>query len=96
MVPILALVIMFITNFDILFNKRYLASNAKALRAYRFFLAATFGFYVVDLLWGILDSLPDKTSATIDTNLYFFMFVTLLKALIILKSLFAYWALYLP
>ena len=80
MVPILALVIMFITNFDILFNKRYLASNAKALRAYRFFLAATFAFFVVDLLWGYLDPLPDKTAVTVDTNLYFIAMAGLLFA----------------
>ena len=78
MVPILALVIMFITNFDILFNRRYMATNVKALKAYRYFLAATFVFYVIDLLWGYLDPLPNKIGATIDTNLYFLAMAGLL------------------
>lgn len=37
MVPILALVVLLITNFEILFNRRYPAINTKALVAYRFF-----------------------------------------------------------
>lgn len=80
MVPILALVIMFITNFDILFNKRYFASNSKALKSYRYFLLATFLFYVFDLLWGYLDPLDNKIPVIIVTHLYFIAMATLLIA----------------
>ena len=78
MVPILALVILFITNFDILFNKKYPANNPKALRAYRFFLAATFAFYIIDTGWGFSDGLEDKTLVTVVTNLYFVAIAILL------------------
>lgn len=80
MVPILALVIMFITNFDILFDKRYFARNAKALKSYRIFLAATFIFYIFDILWGYLDPLENKIPAIVDTHLYFIAMALLLFA----------------
>ena len=80
MVPILALVIMFITNFDILFNKRYFATNTKALKSYRYFLAATFIFYIFDILWGYLDPLDNKMPAIVDTHLYFIAMALLLFA----------------
>ena len=50
-----------IINFDILFNKRYFATNTKALKSYRYFLAATFIFYIFDILWGYLDPLDKWT-----------------------------------
>ena len=77
-VPILALVVLLITNFDVLFNRNYQVSNVKALKAYRFLLISLSLFYVCDLLWGFLDPLENKIPVYVDTSIFFvFMSLTL-------------------
>ena len=67
-----------ISNFDILFNKNYVARNKKALLYYRLFLLTLAGFYVCDILWGIFDSFHDKTAVSADTYLFFLFMAALL------------------
>ena len=71
LVPIIALVILLITNFDVAFNKRYIPVNKIALRMYRFFVISLGCFYITDILWGYLDPLSNKVFVTIDTSVYF-------------------------
>ena len=71
LVSIIALFILLTTNFDIVFNKRYQPTNPNALRAYRIFIVSLIAFYVTDILWGYLDSLPNKTPVVIDTSFFY-------------------------
>ena len=53
-VSIVALVILLITNWDLLFRRKTI-DKIPAHREYRFFLISVAIFYVADLLWGIFD-----------------------------------------
>ena len=70
-VAIVALLILLVTNWEVFLDKNFQVNNKKAFRAYRFFILVTAAFYIVDILWGFLDLLPDKTAVTIDTAFYF-------------------------
>lgn len=54
-VAIIALVVLFITNFDLLFRRKS-ADKFPAQKQYRFFLISVALFYVADLLWGIFET----------------------------------------
>ena len=54
-VSIIALVILLVTNWDLLF-RRSSADKIPASKEYRFFIISVAVFYVSDLLWGIFDS----------------------------------------
>ena len=71
---ILALLILLITNYDILkkSNKNTLSSPAIL---YRQFLFSVMAYYITDILWGILASFKIKTFAYIDTQIYFAVMV---------------------
>ena len=71
---ILALLILLITNHDILkkSNKNTLSSPAIL---YRQFLFSVMAYYITDILWGFLASFKIKTFAYIDTQIYFAVMV---------------------
>ena len=79
-VPLIGITILLIINFDVLFNRHYVAYNKKALGSYRLFLITIGIYYLSDILWGILDPLPDKIYAFIDTSVYFVSMALLLWA----------------
>ena len=54
-VSIIALVVLFITNYDLLFRRRT-ADKIPARRYYRFFLISVGFFYISDALWGLFDT----------------------------------------
>ena len=53
-VSIVALIVLLITNWDLLFRRRTI-DKIPAHKEYRFFLISVAIFYVADLLWGIFD-----------------------------------------
>ena len=54
-VSIIGLVVLFITNYDLLFRRRT-ADKIPARRYYRFFLISVGFFYISDALWGLFDT----------------------------------------
>ncbi len=69
-IGILAIIILIITNRDVL----WITGEAKATytqRIYRGFLLAVMSYYITDALWGILDSYHLTSLLFIDTTLYF-------------------------
>ena len=54
-VSIIALLVLFITNFDLLFRRRS-ADKIPAHKQYRFFLISVAFFYIADMLWGIFET----------------------------------------
>ena len=67
-IAILAIVIHLIINFNLIATK---ASNARAAREYRVFLAGVFIYYIVDAGWGILAGLGWTRVLYADTALYY-------------------------
>lgn len=69
-IGILAVIILFIVNWDILkgFNVTY---DKPAWNVYRRFLYAVLIYYLTDIFWGILESRKLVTSLFIDTTIYF-------------------------
>ena len=70
-VAIVGIIVVLILNYDVLFSKNYKARNKNAYHAYRLLLLSICIFFVLDMLWGFLDPLEDKTPVTIVTNIYF-------------------------
>ncbi|MBO4734640.1 MAG: GGDEF domain-containing protein [Clostridia bacterium] len=64
----LALLLLVITNHDILIRKK---DASIAQKKYRWFLFAVIIYYVTDILWGVLESLSLSTLLFVDTELYF-------------------------
>ena len=54
-VSIIALIILLITNWDLLF-KKHSADKIPASKQYRFFIVSVAVFYLADLLWGIFET----------------------------------------
>ena len=71
-VPIIALLVLAIINFDLLFKKKD-AETFPALREYRFFLISICVFCVADILWGFLDAYHLTTANYINTVVFFFV-----------------------
>ena len=71
LVSIIALIVVLVINYDILFSKHYKARNINAFKAYRFLILFVCVYFVADILWGFLDPLENKLPVTIVTNLYF-------------------------
>ena len=69
-IGILALIILLITNHDILFKKRS-HLHTPASKAYRNFLLSVSLFLITDILWGVFDSLKLKMAMYIDTEFFF-------------------------
>lgn len=68
-VGILASIILVIINQDVLWNPDENAAPSE--RAYRRFLLGILAFYVIDILWGILDSMHFIEALYVDTIVYF-------------------------
>lgn len=67
----LALLILVITNHDVLFSKAK-ATVPKLQKTYRRFLIAVIVYYITDMAWGILESLSLTNLLFLDTQIYFF------------------------
>ena len=67
---LLAIVLLIITNQDILFKKQ---NNYKipAIKEYHMFLHGVLAFYIVDAMWGVFDYFNLNVLLYIDTVLYF-------------------------
>ena len=53
-VSIIALIVLLVTNWDLLFIRRS-ADKIPARRQYRFFIISVACFYIADLLWGLFE-----------------------------------------
>ena len=71
LIPIAAIIIGAVINWDVFLNKKYQVMNRGAFRAYRVVVICNFVFFVADALWGIFDALPNKIPGTIDTSIFF-------------------------
>ena len=71
LIPVVAVIIGAIINWDVFLNKKYQAMNHGALRAYKVVVICNFVFFIADILWGIFDGLPNKIPGTIDTSIFF-------------------------
>ncbi len=69
-IGLLAVLLLFIVNWDILHNPR-VSYKKKAWHVYRRFLLAVLMYYIVDIVWGIFESQKMATLLFSDTTLYF-------------------------
>ena len=69
-IGILASIILFITNWDVLWN-RFDIIHTRTDKLYRSFLLGVLSYYITDALWGILDAFRLTTLQFGDTSLYF-------------------------
>ena len=67
LIGILALIILVITNHDILFKRK----GTKVIRTYRAFLLAIATYYLADIIWGLLDLAKLRTALYVDTVIFF-------------------------
>ena len=74
LVDILAILVIFIINFNVLFENRT-PNNKKALIFYRLYLLALVIYLVTDAIWGFLYEYHLKTALIVDTQIYFFVMV---------------------
>ena len=68
-IGVLAALVLFIVNWDILFGGEHL--DKPAWEVYRKFLFAVLIYYVTDILWGILENRKLSAALFVDTTLYF-------------------------
>lgn len=71
LIPIVAVIIGAIINWDVFLDKKYRVMNSDIFRAYKIVVICYFIFFTADILWGILDSLSNKVPAMIDTSIFF-------------------------
>lgn len=69
-IGILALLILLITNHDVIFSASA-AADSRIQRSYRSFLFCIMAYYVTDILWGVLDSLGLTPLLYLDTLIYY-------------------------
>lgn len=69
-IGILALLILLITNHDVILS-RTTAESSRIQRIYRWFLFCVMAYYVTDILWGILDTLSLVSLLYVDTMAYY-------------------------
>ena len=70
LICVLALIILLITNHDILLKPRK-PNESKSIKSYRAFLHAIGTYHLTDLFWGIFDSAGLKVRLYIDTEIFF-------------------------
>ena len=70
-VGLIALLVLVIENYDILFKKLKNIDKVKEWKSYKLFLIAVIVYYITDVLWGILESQKLFVALYIDTVLYF-------------------------
>jgi hypothetical protein len=68
-IGLLAILILFIVNWDILRDSRIF--DKPAWNVYRRFLFAVLIYYIVDVLWGVMESLKLAGALFADTTIYF-------------------------
>ncbi|MCR5694849.1 MAG: diguanylate cyclase [Clostridia bacterium] len=66
----LAILVLFILNYDILFKKSKVLRKP-AWKVYKRFLFAVLAYYVTDVLWGVLEDLKLSVPLFADTTVYF-------------------------
>lgn len=71
LIPIVAVIVGAIINWDVFLNKKYRVMNSDIFRAYKIVIICQFIFFTADILWGVLDSLSNKVPAMIDTTIFF-------------------------
>ncbi len=71
-IGILAVLMLFIVNSDILFGRRE-SLDKPAWKVYRTFLSTVLVYYITDILWGFLESRKLATLLFADTTVYFIM-----------------------
>ena len=71
LIPIVALIIAAIINWDIFLDKNYPVLNRDIFKSYKFVVICICVFFVADILWGVFDALPNKIPAIIDTSIFF-------------------------
>ena len=71
LIPIVAVIIGAIINWDVFMSKKYRVMNSDIFRAYKIVIICQFIFFTADILWGVLDSLSNKVPAMIDTTIFF-------------------------
>ena len=75
LVGIVALLILLITHFEVIFKIGNI-DKIPAFKQYRAFITATAFFYVSDILWGIFDYVNNDTAAYVVTVFYFLFMST--------------------
>ncbi len=70
LIGLLALLVLTISNYDVILNGRKSAATP-AQRIYYQFLLCVAAYYIMDILWGVLDSLALPALLYADTVLYF-------------------------
>lgn len=68
---ILALLVIFIINFDVLTKSKKYKHNIPAIGAYRLFIFSLLAFFLIDALWGIGSEIKNLVFLQIVTNNYF-------------------------
>ena len=71
LVSIVALIVLFILDYDVLFDKNYHYKNKEAYKAYRFLLISLIVYFISDICWGLLNNVDPKIFVEIDTAVYF-------------------------
>ena len=71
LIPIVAVIIGAIINWDVFLNKKYQVMNRDIFSAYKVVVVCNFIFFIADILWGIFDALPNKIPGIIDTSIFF-------------------------
>ena len=71
LIPIVAVIIGAIINWDVFLNKKYQVMNRDIFSAYKVVVVCNFVFFTADILWGIFDALPNKIPGIIDTSVFF-------------------------
>ncbi len=71
LIPIVAVIIGAIINWDVFLNKKYQVMNHDIFSAYKVVVVCNFIFFIADILWGIFDALPNKIPSIIDTSVFF-------------------------
>ena len=69
-IGVLAILILFIVNWDILYEFRF-SSDKPAWNVYRRFLFVVLMYYITDALWGVLEDQKLATALFVDTTIYF-------------------------
>ena len=69
LVGLLALLTLFITNYDVILIGKTCVSDTQ--KNYRLFLFTVIAFYITDILWGVLEFLSWQTLLFADTEFYF-------------------------
>ena len=71
LIPIVAVIIGAIINWDVFRTKKYRVMDHDIFRAYKVVVICNFVFFTADILWGIFDALPNKVPGMIDTSIFF-------------------------